>query len=403
MTLTDANGKPEWAMSKRERAVAVRAQQGLPPKRRRWPWVLLVLVVLAAIGVFVFTRMQPPPPPPVAETPAEPVMQLNPLEVTTLEPQTLERTVKVTGAMQPQRQTALTAKASGTVQLVNVRPGDSVSQGQVLLQIDIESLRVQFEQQSATVEATRAQLVLAQAQLERTQQLVERGVTPSSNLESAQSNVDGLRANVAALESQLRTAEIALENATVIAPFDGVVAARSVEPGQTVAAGAALFTLVDLSRMEVLASAPLNASAAIAPGQRVVLTVESLPGQTFSANVDRINPVAAEGTRTIPVYLTIENPDGVFRGGMFTTGQIVVEEKPDAIGVPPAALREDAQGDYVLKIVDGRAVRQAVTLGPRWSTGGLTEITQGLAAGDTIVTVPLTQLEPDMAVTMVGG
>ncbi|MGV3652151.1 MAG: efflux RND transporter periplasmic adaptor subunit, partial [Devosia sp.] len=275
---------------------------------------------------------------------------------------------------------------------------ETVIEGQVLAQIDVTDLRVRLEQQRATMEATQAQLALAQTQLQSTRTLSERGLSSQSSLESAQSNVNALTAQVEALRAQVTSAEIALDHATIRAPFDGSIAARSIEPGQTVNVGGALFTVVDLSEMEVQAAAPLSAISSITRGQIATLSVEAFSGQSVTATVERINPVAIEGTRSIAVYLDLPNPDRLFRGGMFTTGAIEIAALEDAIALPEAAIREDQEGLYVLKIVDGVLVRQPIERGERWTTGNLIDIPSGLAAGDVVVTAPLFELAPGMRV-----
>lgn len=395
--------KPEWAQSKFEKANAERIAQGLPPKkRRRWPWLVLLVVIIAAVVFLVAGRQQAPTTQDeAAEAPV--VMQVNAMEVTTLELRTLEQTVKVTGSLAPQSKAEVASQVSGKIESVAVRAGQAVEAGDTLAQVDVVDLQVTLDQQLANRAATQAQLDLARTQLNTTTALSERGLTPQSTLEERQSNVAALQSQVAALDAQVRTAERALQNATIRSPIAGIVASRTVDPGQTVSPGTALFSIVDLSVIEVQATAPLSAATQIKPDQRVNVTVESIRNQTFTAEVERVNPVGIEGTRSIPVYLTLDNPDGLFRGGMFATGQVVVEEAADAIALPPAAIREDAQGEYVLKIADGKAVRQSVEKGGTWANGSLVQITSGLAAGDVVVTAALEELQADTAVEIVGN
>jgi RND family efflux transporter MFP subunit len=401
--MTTANAKPDWAQSQREKDNAARVEAGLKPRRRRWPWIVLGLIVLVIAAFYLYQSQKPAPVEAEAVPVAAPVMQLNPFEISTITPQTLAQTVKVTGSLAPQRQTQVASQVSGRVVAVMVRPGDTVRDGDVLLQLDTESLRIQLDQQTSTAEATRAQLVLAESQLARTTDLIERGLTATSGLEQAQSSADALRANLAALQGQVAAARIAVQNATVKATMAGIVSARSVEPGQTVQAGAALFTIVDLDRLELSAAAPVGSSAQIKPGQSVGVSVEGLPNQQFTGTVDRVNPVAVAGTRTIPVYIGLDNTERLLRGGMFATGQVVVAEQPNALAVPKAAIREDAEGFYLLKLADGAVVRQTIEQGQTWNGGRLIEITSGLVDGDVVVTAPLTQLQPGDTVEMVEG
>mgnify|MGYP001291940543 CR=1 FL=1 len=402
---TTPSDKPEWAKTRRERERDALAAAGLT-RRRRWPWVLLVLVILAALGAAAFFMMgqgqQPAPEAPAEEQPAETptVMQLRQDEVLTIEPQRLENLVRITGSVTPVRQTQVSSEVNGQISDVRVRAGDAVTEGDVLVQVDVSNLELQLNQARSTAEATRAQLATAENELARTQDLISRGLAPSSGLEQAQGTVNQLRASLSALEQQVAGAENALANATVVAPLTGIVSVRAVEPGQTVAAGTPLVTVVDLSSVEVVAAAPVGTAAQIEPGQTVRISVEGLAGRTFEGRVERINPVAQEGTRTIPVYVALDNSDRLLRGGMFVTGNIVVETVEGAIAVPAAAIREDAEGPHVLKLENDTVVRQAVEPGAVWSTNRLTEIRSGLAAGDVIVSALLPQLIPGSRIQM---
>lgn len=382
--------KPEWAQSTREKRLATAAAAGLPlPGPRYWLWASVALAVIGG-GLAAMQFAQPADVAMTTAEPAAPVMQLNSSEVTTITPQLLTRTIRVAGSLSPQRRTDLTSQVAGRVESVPLRPGDIVAEGDLLVQIDTLSLRLQLEQQRSTADATRAQLVLAETQLERMRVMIERGLSPSSGIDEAASTVAAQRAGLVALEQQVAAAEIALRDASVVAPFDGVVSSRSVEPGQTVSAGAPLLSLVDMSTMEMEAAGPLSAGAHMVPGQKVTLTVEGLAGRTFEGVVARVNPLATEGTRTLPVYITLANPERLLRGGMFAIGEIVVAEQANALAVPAAAIREDAEGNHVLRLEDGLLVRQEVEPGATWNQ--VVEVTAGLAVGDIVVDAPLPEL-----------
>jgi membrane fusion protein, multidrug efflux system len=394
--------KPEWALTAGDRRRIERERQG--KKRRRWP--VVVVLGLLSVGGFTAWQMAVPatePDPATVEaeqTPSEPVLRLASVDVTTLEPQTLERRVAVTGTLRPLRHADLTAQVSGIVREVNFRPGDVVREGDVMVQLDTRDLQLSLDQARANMAATQAQLALAEQQLSSTRALAERELTSANNLATAESTVSSTRAQLAALQTQVDAAEVALGKATIRAPFDGTVSARTVEPNQSIAAGAQLISVVDLSRIEVEAAAPLGQATNLAPGQTVELTVESLQNRLFSGTVDRINPVAIEGTRSISLFATLDNPDGFLRGGMFVTGHVITASKDDAIAVPAAAIQEDDEGTYVLAVRNGEIVRQPVELGEVWGTNGTTEITGGLEAGDTVVNTTLERLLPGAKVAV---
>lgn len=398
--MTDTHAKPEWAQSKREKENAARLAQGLKPRRRVWPWILLLLIVLAIVAAVVLRPAPPPADTEVAEAPV--VKQIRQSETTVVEPATLSETVKVTGTLVPGHRADVASQASGRVMAVMVRPGDSVGEGDVLAQIDRAPLEIQLNQQRATADATRAQLVSSRQQLERTEELARQGLASPSTLEQSRSGTAALEANLKALDSTVESAELALANATVKAPLGGIVASRSVDPGQTVQAGTPLFNIVNLEQMEFEAAASVNSSARVAAGQAVSISVTGLDGREFAGEVSRVNPVALSNTRTVPIYIALDNPEGALRGGMFATGHIVVTEAADRLAVPAAALREDAEGQFVLKLVDGVLVRQAVEPLAEWNRGRLVEV-DGLAAGDVVVSAPLAELEAGEAYTLVEG
>lgn len=397
--MTEVNTKPVWAQSKREKENAARVAAGMKPKKRIMPWVVLALIVLAIAAFFLTRGEEAVVDTSVAEIKV--VKQLLPNEIYPLELQTLQQTVKVTGTIAPQNQVQISSQVSGRVVDVLANAGDKVSKGQVLVNIDTRALQITLDQQLATAAATRTQLELAQSNYERARDLNSRGVGSSSSLEQALSSYDALRANLAALEASVKSAQNALDDAVIVSPIDGIVASKSVELGQTVNPGVSIYSIVDLSIMEMTGSASVATSTRVNIGQEVDVTVEGIADTTFVGKVQRINPVAVAGTRAIPVYITLDNQSNLLLGGMFATGQIVVAEVENAIAVPVASIQEDAQGDYVLKIAGDQVIRQAVEVASSWAGGRLIEITSGLSAGDVVVASALSNLDAGDTINVV--
>ncbi|WP_292020265.1 efflux RND transporter periplasmic adaptor subunit [Maritimibacter sp. UBA3975] len=395
------NPKPDWAMNKREKARAEAIAAGETPKRRKWPWVVLLVLVAGAAGGGYYAQQNgllPTPPEPAAEAapeaPAELVVRLAPFEVTTIAPGTLTETLRVTGSLTPSRQVHLSAEVSARLLEVTVREGDSVKEGALLARFDVNSLENQLAQAQSSAEATRVQFNKAQSDFERTQTLVERELAAPTALENARSGLEQLRAQLASQETAVENAQTAVEKARVTAPFDGVIAERQVDAGAFVATGSPLFTIVDLTSLEVEATAPVSISNKIDAGQVVDLRVEGFGDEAFTGEVERLNPMAISGSRMLPIYITLENTSGELRGGMFATGRITLEEKSGAIWVPVEAIREDAQGTHVLVARDGELVRRGVEVAREWDNGAKVEIASGLETGDTVVAAALPELRP---------
>jgi RND family efflux transporter MFP subunit len=337
-------------------------------------------------------------------TPAAPVpTALSPVEVTTVAPQDLVSTIRLTGTLNPVRRSVLAAQVSAPLLDVAVKPGQSVKEGDVLIRFDPTQLQLQVDQAKSSLASAQAQRDLAQTTLNNTQTLVDRNVSPRSALDKAENDVTAAEANVAGMRTQLKAAETQLGYATIRAPMSGVVSERRVDPGDTVAAGSPLLTVVDLTELEVEVVIPASVIDSVSVGQTAELAVDGIDGRTFTATVDRISPLAVAATRTIPVYLSIENPDGLLKGGMFTSGEVVVDRKTGAIALPLAAIRSDSEGTYVLAIENGVLARRAVTEGRAWNNGQTVEIATGVAAGDTIVTAPLPTLAAGTPVVIEQG
>lgn len=327
-------------------------------------------------------------------------MILHPAEIWEVRPQRLTQTVRISGTVQPSRRAELSAQVSGIAEAVQVLPGEAVAEGQVLVEIATADLQLQLEAQQASLASTRVQLQSARAALARANALSASGVASRTALDDAQSQVEVLEASLVSLETQVRLAQTNLARATIRAPFAGVIATRAVEAGQLVNPGAALVSLVDLSTVTVEAVAPLIDTMDLAVGQTAIL---GLPGEgqgALVALVERINPVAEPGTRSIKFYLTLPNTDGILRGGTFLTGHVELRVAEDALAVPRDAIFQHEGAAHVLVVRDGRAALQAVETGPSWSSGSLVQVTAGLAPGERIVAMSLRGLNPGQAVTL---
>jgi membrane fusion protein (multidrug efflux system) len=327
-------------------------------------------------------------------------LELAAKEVAKVEPSAMVERLRVSGELRPVSRVVLKAKVGGTVNEVNVRAGQAVKAGDVLVRFETEDLQSALVQRDANLEASRAQLQLARQTLEKTEQLSQRGFATRAALEKAQSDVAAADANAQALSAESDTARTALRDAEIFAPFDGIVANRAIEPGAPAVANAELLTIVDTSILEAEVLVSTRDITKLEVGQLAELRIDGLDDQTVLGTVDRINPVTNDGSRFVPVHIRLENPDGRLWGGMFATGSITLRESKDALVLPATSLRQDKQGDFVLKLEDGRLKRQHVTVRASWNNGSAIELSDGVKNGDTIVIAPLTDLRPEMPATL---
>ncbi len=355
-------------------------------RRRSLLAVLAVLVVAA--GVATWLLVGPTAPPPAA--PAAAILELAAADLAVARDEPVAATLALAGLLQPLAESVLTAEVEGRIDAVLVRPGEAVKAGQVLARMDSRDLAAQVAEQRANLAASRAQLELAEKTQRRNEGLRERNFISASGLDTSRSTLDANREALRAREAQLALASQALTKAVIRSPQAGIVAERAVQPGQHVAPNTRLFSIVDLTELEFVASVPVGEVGAVRVGQQVDLVAEGAKGvdggddAPLAGRVERIAPTADAATRMIPIYIRVANPDGRLRGGMAAHGQLQVGATAHAVTLPREALR-GGDPPTVLVIAQGRAELRPVRLGLNDEMGGRVEIKSGVKAGETAI------------------
>lgn len=376
----------------------LRARAGLPPvpSRKRPVMIVISLLLLASLAYWAF-QARSVEPAPAPETPAETVFEIAPEERLTLTPQDLRRSVSLSGTLSPLNRATVSAETSGVVREVAVSVGDAVKRGDVLVRLATEALTIELDAARSSAEATRAQAALAESSAERARALAARGVASAAAADEAEGSLANLRAALAAQEDQVRAAELRLRDATVLAPIDGIVSERLVDPGEYAAPGAALLEVVDPSVMRLEARAPVGAAGDVRVGMPVMIRASG--GVEGRGEVSALSPVATEGARSLRLFADFDNPSGALLGGAFATGSVITASQDGVLAVPAEAIREDDEGPHVLRVRDGRLERAGVELGDEWP-GGLVEVIGGLSGGDTIISAPLPDLTAGQPITL---
>jgi RND family efflux transporter MFP subunit len=336
-----------------------------------------------------------------AQSAKTPVVEMAEVDVTKVVPRDIGSEVRISGSLTPTRRSSLTARVAGTIVELPVQVGDIVRKGDLLVRFDTEGLTSALTARSAEVEAINAQLELAENVLQRTISLQDRGASSEAARLEANAQVLNLNAQLRSKQAAVADARRSLDDAEVRAVFDGAIATRPVEQGQTVPVNGELMTIVDPSKMEVDAGVPTSRIPRVRIGQAVELSVEGFHDRKFTGQVTRIAPTAVTGSRAVRVFVAIRNDDLLLRGGMFTTGVLRVDDQKAVIALPASAVRTDSGGAFVLKIDGNYLRRQEVTLGTTWSDQDLVEV-RGLISGDVVVSAPLPQLVADTRVTVEG-
>lgn len=331
---------------------------------------------------------------------AKVVLEFTPADVATVEMKSLVNTIQFSGSLSPFLQTTVKSKVSGDVTRIMVREGQAVAEGQVLAQIDTADLKARLDAQSASLEEARARLDIARKNRENNQQLLRQKFISQNAYDTTQSTYEASAAMMRSAEAQLRIAQKAMDDAMVRAPFSGIIARKIVGTGEKVGIDSPLFALVDLGHMEIEAPAPASEIPAVRVGQPASFRVDGFGDRAFEGRVERINPVTEQGSRSITLYISVANRDGVLRGGMFAKGQIVLDRTKPAVVVPATAIRDEAGQSYVFTLENGKVAKRPVKVGVTESQQGLVEVKSGLESGLSVVSARVSGLKEGAPATM---
>jgi membrane fusion protein, multidrug efflux system len=365
-------------------------------KGMKWLVALAVIGALAAAGYAAVKRK------PAGTTPAaQAVVEFTQQDLYIVEPQTLERTLPLTGSLTPFSEATVKAKVAGELVAVTVREGESVKQGQVLARIDQTEVQARVAARRADVAATRAQLDWAAKNRTTQKALLEKGFIAQAAFDNVQSNYDVAVAKLRAAEAELVVAQKSLGDSVLVAPFAGIVSLRHAQAGERVALDGKVVTVVDLSRLQLEAAVPATEIGKLQVGQPVAFRVDGFGEQRFAGHIDRINPATVAGSRSIYVYALIDNLQGVLRSGLFAQGAVSLERIEGALVVPASAVREEIGRNIVYALVDGKVQRRAVKVGPADAVDRV-QVLEGLAPGDRIVRANLGTLREGTAARLAG-
>jgi len=294
--------------------------------------VMLAIVAVVAVGGVWYWKSRSATAAPKYRTAA---VERGPITVT----------VAATGTIRPVVQVEVGSQVSGTLQSMNADFNSRVRRGQVIAQIEPSSFRARAVQAEAAVAKAEATVKDARRVLERGRELLQGSYISQAEVEGFEVALEQRQAELAQARAQVQVARVDLANTTIRAPIDGVVIARSMELGQTVAASLQapkLFVIAnDLSKMQVETRIDEADIGKIEAGQPVSFTVDAFPDHTFEGRVSqvRLEPIIEQNVVTYTTVIHTDNPELRLRPGMTANVSVRVAMKDDVLQVPAAALR----------------------------------------------------------------
>jgi HlyD family secretion protein len=393
-------------------------------KKSRKTLIVSVLVLLVVAGVWGFTALTG------AST------TIDPAKITVVERGTMRRSVVATGKVEPITKVEIKSKANGIIEKLYVDVDQLVQPGQVLAELDRENLTARLRQARANLQAaeaahegTAAQLkkdeiqaqspdvAFAKRNAERAQQLFDQKLVSQSNLDDAKSaleqavnrqqaaqgqlvisraKVSEAVANVAQARAALENAEEDLANATIRAPIRATVLTRDVEIGSPVSSilnlganGTLVFTLGDIDRVFVRGKVDEADIGRVRLDQAASITTESFRDRTFKGKVTQISPIGVDkdNVTTFEVKVSIDNPGNELKANMTANAEIILEEFPNSVLVPEAAVFYDDRHNASVDVLDAssRSGRRRVPVQVGVGNGTRMQIVRGVNAGDKVV------------------
>lgn len=357
-------------------------------------------------------------------------------KLATVERGTMTRSVVATGKVEPITKVEIKSKANGIIERLNVEVDQLVEPGAVLVELDKENLRARVREARANLQAARAAFAAAEAQLQkntveaeapdvefarrnydRANQLHSQKLVSPQSLDDAKgalelaqnrkaaaqvqlgvsrAKVAEAEANVAQARAAVERAEEELANATIKAPIRGTVLTRDVEVGSPVSsilnmgsAATPVMTVGDIRQVFVRGKVDEVDIGRVKLGQTARITVETFKDKIFAGKVTQISPIGAEkdNVTTFEVKVSIDNPGHELKANMTANAEIVLEEFPNSLIVPEAAISYDAQRNPTVEVLDAaeKNGRRKVAIKTGVGNGTRTQVTSGLKQGDKVI------------------
>ena len=280
--------------------------------------------------------------------------------------------------------TEVSTKADGRIDKLFVEEGDRVTAGMVLARLDMNELAAQVMQAEGQVLQAQATLEQNELNFQRMNALYQQNAVSAHTLDSARTQRDLAMGGLQAARGNFLLLKARLDNANILSPLSGVVIRRHVQAGAFSKAGIAILTVADTSTLLAKAVVGEAQITELALGKSVNVKVDALKGQEFKGTITRLSPAASVPTRTFTAEVSVPNPDGQIKVGMFANAEVVGQERKNVLAVPESALvmREDQKTVFVVT-EENRVVQKVLKLGD--AAGGWVEVLSGLKEGERIV------------------
>jgi RND family efflux transporter MFP subunit len=327
----------------------------------------------------------------------------------------ISATMTVVGNLIGEQTVDVVPRTGGRLVSVNVQLGDRVRRNQLLAKIEDFEIVEQVKQAEASLEVARAtirqreaDLKVAELNFERSKNLFGRQLLAKQALDdaesrflAAQAQLDLSRAQATQTSARLEELQINLGNTRIISPVDGFVARRAADVGAWVSQNAPVVSVVDISRLRMVANVVEKDLRLVNVGDPASVEVDAYPGDLFKGRIARVSPVLDPATRTASMEVEVPNADNRLRPGMYAKVLLTIEERTDATLVPKVAV-VDFEGKRGVWVPSGENKARFVPVQLGLEDAERIEVLEGLKPGDRIITEGAASLRAGDTVVLPG-
>jgi membrane fusion protein (multidrug efflux system) len=321
-----------------------------------------------------------------AQSPQSENTVLDTVPVFRLKADTLKKVINLPGELLPNEQTDLYAKIPGFVRTMKVDIGDRVRKGQTLALLDAPEVNTQFAEAESAIQAAKSKWTGSRDNFERllrASQSPSPGIVAPVDLEAGRNQMMADSASYEAARKKAEAYEQVSRYLTILAPFDGVITARKVDPGALVGINAMLLTVQNNSSLRLRVAIPEMYVASASTARNIQFIVDAYPERSFAGILTRKTETVDPTTRTELWEFDVDNSRHLLKAGVFAYARINIERKGFSFIIPSSAMVTTLERRFVIKVTNGRAqwidVRQGMT------TDGGVEVFGKLTAGDTLL------------------
>jgi membrane fusion protein (multidrug efflux system) len=339
---------------------------------------LAVAAVIAATQIAAIRNLFSDKPPAAAVKAAAPIS----VDVAAVTTGAVTTRINSVGSLLADKSVTIQPEIAGIVAQVGFSEGSKVQANDILIELDSTILS--------------AELARAEATLALQQQNYSRALTLAAQGSGTTRARDEATAALSTARAELQLSKARLEKATIRAPFAGIVGLSTVTPGRFVAVGERIVNLESINPIKVDFRIPENFLSQLKIGQTIAVTVDAFPNAAFQGTVYAMDPLVDVNGRAVKLRARIANEDGGLKPGLFARVALTLQERPNAMLVPEAALVPQGNDQFVYRVQDGKVQLIKIRTGER--RDAQVEVLEGLAVGDLVVVAGQQKLFQDAAV-----